>query len=79
VQEYIVWQIYENRLDWFSLQEGRYVSLQPDEAGVIRSFVFPGLWLAVNALRDGNLPEVLAVLQQGLQTTEHQAFVERLN
>jgi Uma2 family endonuclease len=79
VQEYIVWQIYENRLDWFSLQEGRYVSLQPDEAGVIRSFVFPGLWLAVNALRGGNLPEVLAVLQQGLQTTEHQAFVERLN
>lgn len=79
VQEYIVWQIYENRLDWFSLQEGRYVSLQPDEAGVIRSFVFPGLWLAVNALRGGNLPEVLAVLQQGLQTAEHQAFVARLN
>ena len=79
VQEYIVWQIYENRLDWFSLQEGRYVSLQPDEAGVIRSFVFPGLWLAVNALRGGNLPEVLAVLHQGVQTTEHQAFVERLN
>jgi Uma2 family endonuclease len=79
VQEYIVWQIYENRIDWFSLQEGRYVSLQPDEAGVIRSSVFPGLWLAVNALREGDLVQVLAVLQQGLQTAEHQAFVERLN
>lgn len=79
VQEYIVWQIYENRLDWFSLQQGRYVSLQPDEAGVIRSSIFPGLWLAVNALREGDLAEVLAVLQQGLQTAEHQAFVEHLN
>ncbi|HAJ63334.1 MAG TPA: hypothetical protein DCP31_32315 [Cyanobacteria bacterium UBA8543] len=79
VQEYIVWQIYENRLDWFSFQEGRYVSLQPDEVGVIRSQIFPGLWLAVNALREGNLAQVLAVLQQGLQTAEHQAFVERLN
>lgn len=79
VQEYIVWQIYENRLDWFSLQEGRYVSLQPDEAGVIRSQIFPGLWLAVNALREGDLAQVLAVLQQGLQTAEHQAFVESLN
>jgi Uma2 family endonuclease len=79
VQEYIVWQIYENRLDWFSLQEGRYVPLEPDGVGVIRSSVFPGLWLAVNALREGDLAEVLAVLQQGLQTAEHQAFVEHLN
>jgi Uma2 family endonuclease len=79
VQEYIVWQSYENRIDWFRLEEGRYVSLEPDEAGIIRSNVFPGLWLAVNALREGNLAEVLAVLQQGIQTAEHQAFVQRLN
>lgn len=79
VQEYIVWQSYENRLDWFRLQEGRYVALQPDEAGIIRSEIFPGLWLAVNALREGDMARVLAVLQQGLQTAEHQAFVERLN
>ncbi len=79
VQEYIVWQIYENRLDWYSLQEGRYVPLEPDAAGVIRSQIFPGLWLVVNALREGNLAEVLAVLQQGLQTAEHQTFVERLS
>ncbi len=79
VQEYIVWQMYENRLDWFSLQEGRYVSVQPDETGVIRSSVFPGLWLAVNALREGDLAQVLAVLQQGIQTVDHQTFVERLN
>lgn len=79
VQEYIIWQMYENRLDWFSLQEGRYVSLQPDEAGVIRSCIFPGLWLAIDALREGNLVQVLAVLQHGLHTAEHQAFVSRLN
>ena len=79
VQEYIVWQSYENRLDWFRLQEGRYVALQPDEAGIIRSKIFPGLWLAVNALREGDMAGVLAVLQQGLQTAEHQKFVERLH
>lgn len=79
VQEYIVWQIYENHLDWFRLQEGRYVSLEPDAAGVIRSQVFPGLWLCVTALQEGNLAQVLAVLQEGLQAAEHQAFVERLS
>ena len=78
VQEYIVWQIYENRLDWFKLEEGRYISLEPDADGVIRSAVFPGLWLAVPALQQGNLAVVLAVLQQGLQTAEHQAFMQKL-
>ncbi len=78
VQEYIVWQTYENRLDWFSLQEGRYVRLVPDERGIIRSQVFPGLWLSVEALRQAHRSELLAVLQEGLQTAEHQAFVERL-
>ncbi|HCF26561.1 MAG TPA: hypothetical protein DEV81_04980 [Cyanobacteria bacterium UBA11049] len=78
VQEYIVWQIYENRLDWFSLQSGRYVTLQPDATGVICSQIFPGLWLSVVALQAGDLAQVLAVLQQGLQTAEHQAFVKRL-
>ena len=78
VKEYIVWQIYENRLDWFILKEGRYISLEANESGIIRSEVFPGLWLAIDALREGNLAEVLKVLQQGLQTDEHQKFVERL-
>lgn len=78
VREYIVWQSYENKIDWFRLQEGRYVALEPDEEGIIRSEVFPGLWLSVAALRGGNLTEVLAVLQRGLQTPEHQEFVESL-
>jgi hypothetical protein len=30
-------------------------------------------------LRQGNRNEVLEVLQSGLATAEHQAFVERLN
>ncbi len=78
VQEYIVWQIYENKLDWFILEEGRYVALVPDEQGILRSQVFPGLWLSVEALRQRNVVEVVAVVQQGLQTAEHQEFVQRL-
>lgn len=79
VQEYIVWQIYENRLDWFRLQEGRYILLAADDVGIIRSQIFPGLWLAVDSLRQGGLAQVLAVLQQGLQTPEHRVFVENLH
>jgi Uma2 family endonuclease len=78
VQEYLVWQVYDRRLDWFRFKEGEYVSLQPNEEGVVRSEVFPGLWLAVSALLEGDLAKVLSVLQEGLATSEHGAFVEQL-
>jgi Uma2 family endonuclease len=79
VQEYLVWQMFENKLDWFILQEGEYVSLTPDEDGILRSRIFPGLWLAVNDLLNGNMVRVLAVLQEGLASPEHTAFVQQLS
>ena len=79
VQEYIVWQILENKVDWFSLQNDEYVTLEADANGVIKSRIFPGLWLDMTALLTGEMTKVLAVLQQGLNSTEHQAFVERLS
>lgn len=78
VQEYVVWQIYDMRLDWFRLSEGAYVPLQPDADGVIRSQVFPGLHLNGTRLLAGDMGGVLAELQKGLATAEHAAFVEGL-
>lgn len=66
VQEYLVWRVYDQQLDWFRLQEGRYDSLQPNDLGVICSEVYSGLWLAPSALLSGGLAKVLATLQQGL-------------
>ncbi|MBW4448984.1 MAG: Uma2 family endonuclease [Spirirestis rafaelensis WJT71-NPBG6] len=79
VQEYIVWQILENKVDWFSLQNDEYVTLEADANGVIKSRIFPGLWLDMIALLTGEMTKVLAVLQEGLNSTEHQAFVDRLS
>lgn len=78
VPEYIVWQAFENQLDWFRLEAGEYRSLSPDAEGIIRSQVFPGLWLAVEALLNNQMVQVLTVLQSGLNSTEHIAFTERL-
>jgi Uma2 family endonuclease len=79
IREYIVWQVFEQKLDWFSLQEGEYVPLPVDDDGIIRSLVFPGLWLAVTALLTGDMARVLAVLQQGLASPEHVALVQQLS
>ena len=78
VQEYIVWQVFEQKLDWFYLQQGEYVSLPVGEDNVIRSRVFPGLWLGADDLLAANMARVLSVLQEGLASGEHTMFVERL-
>jgi Uma2 family endonuclease len=78
VREYLLWQVLDRRVEWFALQDDDYVSLQPDDRGVIHSRVFPGLRLAVDALLNGDLAAVLAEQQAGLATAEHQAFVDSL-
>lgn len=78
IQEYIVWQVFDQKLDWFSLQDDEYVSLLPDETGVINSQIFPGLRLSTSALLEGDMQQVLSVLQNGLSSAEHIEFVNRL-
>ncbi|WP_242051391.1 Uma2 family endonuclease [Nostoc spongiaeforme] len=78
VQEYLVWRVYDNEFDWFKLEQGEYIKLAPNHEGVIYSRIFPGLCLDKAALLAGNLAKVLAVLQQGLASPEHQSFVENL-
>jgi Uma2 family endonuclease len=79
VQEYLAAQMYEQKADWFVLREGVYETLRPDVGRVLRSEIFPGLWLNPAALFNGDLVALLAVLQQGLASPEHAAFVERLH
>ncbi|HEU4323584.1 MAG TPA: Uma2 family endonuclease [Roseiflexaceae bacterium] len=75
VQEYLVWQVFDHRIDWWELREGVYTPLVADEQGALRSRVFPGLWLAAPALLQGDLSAVLGLLQQGIGSAEHTAFV----
>ncbi|MEM7554273.1 MAG: Uma2 family endonuclease [Cyanobacteria bacterium P01_A01_bin.84] len=79
VQEYLVWRVYDAAFDWFVLQEGEYINLAGDTEGITRSHIFPGLWLDKPALLEGNLAKVLEVLQQGLRTVEHPAFINKLS
>ncbi|NET88977.1 MAG: Uma2 family endonuclease [Kamptonema sp. SIO1D9] len=78
VQEYLVWRVDDGEFDWFRLQSGEYVQLEPNSNKIICSQVFPGLWLDKEALLTGNLAQVLAILQQGLASQKHQDFVRKL-
>ena len=78
VREYLVWRTLDGRFDWFELAAGVYRRRQPDASGLVRSRVFPGLWLAVEALLRGDLSAIVEAQQRGLAEPTHAAFVERL-
>lgn len=78
VQEYLVWRVHDRQIDWFSLQEGKYARLSPDDQDVIESRAFPGLRLNVSALLSRDLAKALDDLRQGIGSTTHTAFVQNL-
>jgi Uma2 family endonuclease len=78
VKEYIIWQVLDRKLTWFILSAGQYVEQDPDAEGIFHSSTFPGLWLDAYALINDDMQQVLKVLQQGIQSPEHQIFMENL-
>lgn len=79
VREYIVAALRQKKVFWFVRRRGKYRELPPGPDGVIRSEVFPGLWLDPDALLRGDRKSLLAVLRQGLATKEHAEFVAKLS
>jgi Uma2 family endonuclease len=79
VREYIVWRVADRVVDWFALRGSKYAPLKPGPDGVIRSEVFPGLWLDPVALVNSDAKQLLSVAQQGHGSPEHCNFIAELN
>ena len=77
VLEYIV-VVAGSRVVWHRLDAGRYIDVPADADGIYRSIIFPGLWLDPKALLAGDGRRLVDVLNKGLTTPEHAAFVEKL-
>ena len=78
VREYIVWRVLDRAVDWFVLRDGQFHLQTTGADGVMRSMVFPGLWLDPAALTRSDLAGVLRVLQQGIASPEHASFAADL-
>lgn len=78
VQEYLLWQVLDSRLDWWTLQNGQYVPLKSRADGAHRSLVFPGLWFDARSLLAGDEGKVRRMLERGLKSAEHAAFIRKL-
>lgn len=78
VKEYVVAAVRQKRVFWFVARKGQFEELAAGTDGILRSEVFPGLWLDPAALLRLDTKRLLEVLQQGLATPEHAAFVKKL-
>jgi len=79
VQEYITAETLQKRLIWRVLDENHAYKFQlTTEDGILRSQVFPGLWLDVAAFWAKDGAKMLAALNAGIASEDHQRFVERL-
>lgn len=78
VREYLIWRVKDKLLEWYVLRDDGFELQSLPEDGIYRSETFPGLWLHAAAMlrRDGK--HVTQVLNEGLSTTEHAAFVSQL-
>jgi Uma2 family endonuclease len=77
VKEYLTILLKPNRVIWRQLVRGRYKEIAPDAKGLLRSHVFPGLWLDPAAVWDP-AKSLRTALEQGIKSPEHAAFVRRL-
>ncbi|MBI2806843.1 MAG: Uma2 family endonuclease [Planctomycetes bacterium] len=78
VREYLVVATRTKQVFWFVRRRGKFREIKPDADGILRSHVFPGLWLDAAALLRRDYKQVLAVLRQGIGSPEHTAFVAKL-
>ncbi len=78
ILEYVVWRVNDGEIDWFILRDGNYDRLPRDAAGIYRSEALPGLCLDPASLVNGDLLAVSGVVQQGLASPEHAAFLVKL-
>lgn len=78
VQEYLIWLVAKRKFVWFSLQEGEYVELEQLRSGIVKSRVFPGLWLDTKGMLADNWPKILATLRNGMESPESVEFAKRL-
>ena len=76
VCEYLVLCLGEKKLRWFDLRNDR--ELEPGDDGICRITAFPGLWIDGEAVVAKDHLRMMAVLERGLSTPEHEQFVRRL-
>ncbi len=78
VREYLIVIVKAERIEWYDRDRNGFVPMVADEKGIVRSRVFPGLWLDPAGIFAKSSKRLLATLNAGLATEDHAKFVAKL-
>ena len=78
VLEYLIVMVKPKSVVWYTRGKSGFRELAPDAEGLLKSRVFPGLWLDPAGVFERSKKRLRAMLEQGLASPEHAAFVNKL-
>ena len=78
VCEYLMVMPGKRQIAWSELVDGNYREIEAGVDGLLRSRVFPGLWLDPAALWNNDYKGLAAAVHHGAATAEHAEFVRKL-
>ena len=78
IGEYLVAVLRLGRVLWFVRENNRFVEMSADADGIYRSRIFKGLWLDPAALLAADTRQMQEILNRGLASPDHAAFVASL-
>ena len=78
VQEYLIWRVLDQEIDWFVLRQGQYCAVDPSSRRQPAERGFSGAVARRRRPGADRSVQVLRVLQRGLASAEHAAFVNTL-
>jgi len=73
--EYVMVDSTRKRVLWRHLVNGEYQEIKPDSDGIMRSRVFPGLWLRPEDLWTR---KAMDTVKRGLESPEHAEFAKKM-
>ena len=79
VLEYVI--LYDDdplKFSWNRLVDRKYVEIQEDQEGLIKSDALPGLWILTKALKTRDWWSVLGGIDQGITRKEHHDFMRAI-
>ena len=77
VCEYVVVAVRQAKVFWFIRGKHKFEETMPHDDGIIRSEVFPGLWLDPKALIEMDRTRLREITRQGCATDAHAEFVNK--
>ena len=75
VIEYVAWFSSQDLPIWSRRIENRFVTVEQDSEGLIKSTALPGLWIPVGALKNRDWWVVMATISRGITRRGHRDFM----